>query len=203
MIGRICAAIVAGALALSGSAQAATTLNLVPDGHGEYRSSDFYWPSISNGSALAFAITFEGLVLTSGHLALDGELDYRLWDPLYGNDLPYAHNSDDIGMVCGTSDGCIRLTSSHSAYGRVRVPADINNPCGPGTPIWTTCTQTFTPNLLVADFTFRADGSGKPPSATLRFITTAAPEPGTWAMMIAGFGLAGTALRRRRIVAAA
>ena len=31
----------------------------------------------------------------------------------------------------------------------------------------------------------------------------AVPEPATWAMMITGFGLAGTALRRRRNVAAA
>ena len=30
----------------------------------------------------------------------------------------------------------------------------------------------------------------------------AVPEPATWAMMIAGFGLAGSALRRRRAVAA-
>jgi hypothetical protein len=33
--------------------------------------------------------------------------------------------------------------------------------------------------------------------------TTAVPEPATWAMMIAGFGLAGSALRRRRAVLAA
>ncbi|MBS0334781.1 MAG: PEPxxWA-CTERM sorting domain-containing protein, partial [Proteobacteria bacterium] len=31
----------------------------------------------------------------------------------------------------------------------------------------------------------------------------AAPEPATWALTIAGFGLAGAALRRRRAVAAA
>jgi hypothetical protein len=29
------------------------------------------------------------------------------------------------------------------------------------------------------------------------------PEPATWAMLISGFGLIGTALRRRRIAAAA
>jgi microcystin-dependent protein len=31
---------------------------------------------------------------------------------------------------------------------------------------------------------------------------TAVPEPGTWALMIGGFGLAGAALRRRRAATA-
>jgi hypothetical protein len=30
------------------------------------------------------------------------------------------------------------------------------------------------------------------------FVNTAVPEPATWAMMIAGFGFVGGALRRRR-----
>ncbi len=38
---------------------------------------------------------------------------------------------------------------------------------------------------------------------TLRFTTAAVPEPGTWAMLIAGFGLVGASMRRRRRVAAA
>jgi hypothetical protein len=33
--------------------------------------------------------------------------------------------------------------------------------------------------------------------------TAAVPEPATWALMIGGFGLAGGALRRRRMPAAA
>lgn len=32
-------------------------------------------------------------------------------------------------------------------------------------------------------------------------VTDAVPEPATWAMMIAGFGMAGAAMRRRRQVA--
>lgn len=37
--------------------------------------------------------------------------------------------------------------------------------------------------------------------ADFRFGGAAVPEPATWAMLIAGFGLAGTALRRRRSLA--
>lgn len=34
------------------------------------------------------------------------------------------------------------------------------------------------------------------------YVTSATPEPGTWALMIAGFGLAGAALRRRNALTA-
>jgi hypothetical protein len=34
-------------------------------------------------------------------------------------------------------------------------------------------------------------------------LDTAVPEPGTWAMLIAGFGLVGSAMRRRRVAVAA
>ncbi len=43
-------------------------------------------------------------------------------------------------------------------------------------------------------------GSGEPESP---FNGSTAPEPGMWALMIGGFGLAGAALRRRRAVAVA
>lgn len=33
-------------------------------------------------------------------------------------------------------------------------------------------------------------------------VTAAVPEPGTWAMMLAGFGLVGVIVRRRRLRAA-
>ena len=48
-------------------------------------------------------------------------------------------------------------------------------------------------NLPVYDFTFRtyADDSFVPP-------VQGVPEPAAWALMIAGFGLSGAALRRRR-----
>lgn len=46
--------------------------------------------------------------------------------------------------------------------------------------------------------------AGKPNAAQFVTdrITSAVPEPATWAMMITGFGMAGSALRRRRTTAA-
>jgi hypothetical protein len=51
----------------------------------------------------------------------------------------------------------------------------------------------FTPGALVDDVQLSI---GPPP------VTSPAPEPATWAMMIAGFGLAGSVLRRRATTAA-
>jgi hypothetical protein len=49
--------------------------------------------------------------------------------------------------------------------------------------------------------TFRLQASS--PGDTFRVITAAVPEPGTWAMLLTGFGLVGLAGRRRsRSVAA-
>jgi hypothetical protein len=48
------------------------------------------------------------------------------------------------------------------------------------------------------------DARGNPYSLTIASDVAAVPEPGTWAMMIAGLGMAGFALRRRtRITATA
>jgi hypothetical protein len=49
---------------------------------------------------------------------------------------------------------------------------------------------TFNPGIDTAK-QFRVEG-----------LSSAVPEPATWAMMIGGFGLAGVALRRRRMIAA-
>lgn len=48
-------------------------------------------------------------------------------------------------------------------------------------------------------FTANQDGTAQGSfSATAVTTASAAPEPGTWAMMIVGFGIAGAAMRRRR-----
>lgn len=66
--------------------------------------------------------------------------------------------------------------------------------------------STFSPGLnfgLVGDtITVSYAGSRTPFDSTAVFnISTSVPEPATWAMMIAGFGMAGAAMRRRSTTA--
>lgn len=56
------------------------------------------------------------------------------------------------------------------------------------------------PTLRLGTFNFTSDRLGNPITATLT--VTRVPEPGSWALLIAGFGLTGAAMRRRRITAA-
>lgn len=87
--------------------------------------------------------------------------------------------------------GLIRFT--------IRVPRAQTFSCAPS------------PTYCYTDI-FYSDGTGRIESAfaagdagewsLVAFDPTAVPEPATWALSIAGFGLAGAALRRRRVVLA-
>jgi hypothetical protein len=48
------------------------------------------------------------------------------------------------------------------------------------------------------DFNVLVDDSFDGRQFTLRFTTAAVPEPSSWAMLIAGFGIVGATMRRRR-----
>lgn len=51
---------------------------------------------------------------------------------------------------------------------------------------------------IFGDFLINRNGLGEGDSFSLVVSAGAVPEPATWAMMIAGFGLVGSAMRRRR-----
>ena len=59
---------------------------------------------------------------------------------------------------------------------------------------------TFNSGLFGLD---KGAGHGAPITAKFELVSAAVPEPATWAMMIAGFGMAGAAIRRRRATAVA
>ena len=57
-------------------------------------------------------------------------------------------------------------------------------------------------SLLLGDATFATPGSARV-NGTFTYVSPSVPEPGTWAMMLIGFGAVGFALRRRRTPALA
>lgn len=80
----------------------------------------------------------------------------------------------------------------------IKTPADFDR-CSQGGPADELCSATYT---LWGNGTFlygQTDYSGP---FTLYFSESVVPEPATWAMMIAGFGLVGAATRRSRSLAA-
>ena len=74
-----------------------------------------------------------------------------------------------------------------------------------GTDPWRSVFLTFTPatsgSLLLDFYSNSADNVG--PLLDNVLVSQAVPEPASWAMLIAGFGLVGAAARRRRITVAA
>lgn len=56
----------------------------------------------------------------------------------------------------------------------------------------------FSGNLGPGSYTVWVVDGDRPVSYDLRLVTSAVPESGTWAMMVAGMGIGGTMLRRRR-----
>lgn len=109
---------------------------------------------------------------------------------VFGNGPAGAFDSrPNLIAGCGSSLVCNILTPYAQGHGIVLAGDAIN---------------TFTTSL---DFSAPAAIGANTSTATLggyvyaRFtpsVTTAVPEPGTWAMMFAGFGLMGVALRYRR-----
>jgi hypothetical protein len=69
---------------------------------------------------------------------------------------------------------------------------------------WTAFTQAFTAvsTSTVIQFAIRHTGGNSQNFMYLDSVALSVPEPGTWGMMMAGFGLVGFAARRRKAIAA-
>lgn len=99
---------------------------------------------------------------------------------------------------CGLYDGCVKILGSGHAQARFKTPEDyfFSPPCKPSNPY--SC-EGFRSSFLFSEFggAFTSP-STKPVSGYLQMAVTPVPEPVTWAMLILGFGLTGSAVRRRR-----
>ena len=115
--------------------------------------------------------------------------EFSVTNPDASHDYTFRPNwfADNCGSGCGVTFEFI--------YGNNSGPFDFADDIGPGTSdnrffFGSPPASTYTIDLVNSDgaFTSVAGGAG-------------VPEPASWALMIAGFGLAGAALRRRRSAA--
>jgi hypothetical protein len=105
----------------------------------------------------------------------------------------FSQTPENAGTIRGGLDG--------SVTGLVLTPPTGDNVTAafsfPATPLFT---QYLLTTRIGGDVQFGGDtGNG----VRLDGMTAALPEPGTWALLIAGFGMAGAAMRRQRKTAAA
>ena len=82
---------------------------------------------------------------------------------------------------------------------------DATNPSYPYQPFFVFSNAILLPAGVAFGFAVDKDGVYYDDSTAINFTVTATaiPEPASWALLVAGFGLVGTAVRRRRVIAAA
>lgn len=106
-------------------------------------------------------------------------------DPTLGSDL--------------SGSGLVDLSETHMHSGQVSTTVNIP---GATSPLFVTSSFGFRAlgagSARIAFFTDSADNIGPLIDNVRLDVTSAVPEPATWALMIAGFGLIGAAMRRRR-----
>lgn len=93
------------------------------------------------------------------------------------------------------------LNGSGNVLGSIDLAIQYDQGCTPGRFCnWTAAGTSFAGTARSVDFTLfnGATGAAAFDNITFGQITPVIPEPASWAMLVAGFGIAGVALRRRK-----
>lgn len=140
----------------------------------------------------AHGCLFTGLL--DGSTVADTQAKYNLYNNTHysaGNDLSlnYLFNSDSMGFP-GTVSGL--TTGNWSTPGYKVLFLAVN--AGPSFVLYRLPAFVSSGTWSTADI---PHGANLREVRSLVFLGTAVPEPMTWALMIAGFGMVGTAMRRQ------
>ncbi|WP_293407610.1 PEPxxWA-CTERM sorting domain-containing protein [Phenylobacterium sp.] len=158
-----------------------------------YASGAFDWPP--EGHSATATLTFSGLALIDAVFTGNVEERKTWWDEAIGG---VWGNEYSLAYDCSLTGGCVVVTSPGTASGVLSTPLGFDRPCTPTT--LGDCSSHFFPQFATFDGVFRVSPAARAPYSVSLTISdfTAVPEPAGWAMMIVGFGLVGSMLRRSR-----
>jgi len=180
-------------------------------------AADFIVDALANSANSGTGTGLATISLTSGQAFTTSAALDDLWSagalPRWSNANgltgdTFATGSDEsgepIGTLIGADFGSLTIDGFTAPFGSL--VGQIGTGPGSyrllGTGFSGTAWDTGTLTLFYWD-TFTADNTGAVSVSVLTDGSGAVPEPASWAMMITGFGAAGTLLRRRRALALA
>jgi len=156
-------------------------------------------PVPGDGRTIQLQLDWTNATLDQAFIMYESYTRYQYWEGEgLGNPPPYQTNERTDSRECNTYYGNCWNVTGNRAVALIQFPRDYQFPCE-NKAYGTYCYIDYDWSTFnVAYVKLTADGSGNAPTARLRIFEFApAPEPSTWALMILGFGAAGTALRRR------
>jgi hypothetical protein len=196
----------AGALALAAAASPAAAIDFGGDFNVDYNTDGGTFGGLvinvsPDSGTFGFSLEDAGdttdwlplFTISSPEQSMDFD-DLLLWKPI---EVTFTFNqpSGFGGSVGGTTGGTTEWKGFFRGWdneGHVRWDGPESFAFGD--------TGLLTVKLSKADFDL-GSSAGVSAKWTLESLPSAVPEPGTWALMITGFGLAGAALRRQRKLA--
>ena len=154
-----------------------------PGNSGPTTSSLNYWPNGYSNSDIGYVEDGDNSI---------GEVKFE--NLLPGN--IFTLNSVDIGGFGAARSLQLRIYDLN--YSLIDTLNETTNP----TALKTIQLGYSSPTGLILQFGLGSGGNGALNAGIQNIIYSAVPEPASWAMLIAGFGLSGAAMRRRRVTAA-
>ena len=195
---RILGAIVgAMALSLASAASAAITVPTIAgvgdrNGIAKIRGDLGYFPG--GPQAVGYMdFTWQRGELDDLHVYLQASVMQTFVDPFSPKGVRHEYQVFEP-PICTFKGGCIEQIGEREARVRLEFPGSWDQPCVG--PAGLQCAQQLVWARAYTEM-FIQVGTGRSVDGTVS-LSSPVPEPTTWAMMIAGFGLAGATLRHRR-----